>query len=241
MTRSAQKQRRRWRIYGGRDPGKVPAYPVSEAARYVKQPQRTVHNWVVGTKTSNPVILIADPDRRLLSFEDLLELHALSSIRREYEVRLPAIRSAMAYLRREFRSRHPLLEHELVTDRKSLLKEVAGKLVNLSHEGQMQMGELMKAYLERIERDSSGIPIRLFPYTRREQNPAAVHKAPRIVAINPLVQFGRPCIAGTRLRTDIIAERHHAGETVTELAEDYDRSPAEISEAILFEAEKEAA
>ena len=42
----------------------------------------------------------------------------------------------------------------------------------------------------------------------------------------------RPVITGTGLATEVIAERYKAGETVAELAKDYDRKEAEIEEAI---------
>ena len=47
---------------------------------------------------------------------------------------------------------------------------------------------------------------------------------------------GRPVIAGTGLATQVIFERYKAGESVRELAYDYERSDAEIEEAIRCEA-----
>jgi uncharacterized protein (DUF433 family) len=52
---------------------------------------------------------------------------------------------------------------------------------------------------------------------------------------DPRVQFGKPCLAGTRIPTSIIAERHGAGDSVEVLAEDYERSPQEIEAALRYE------
>ncbi len=93
------------------------------------------------------------------------------------------------------------------------------------------MRDLMKAALQRIHRDRQGVPIKLYPFTRT--NIAA--DAPSIVVIDPRVSAGRPVIVGTGLVTNILAERYKAGESVKELAQDYDRKEEEIEEAIRCE------
>jgi hypothetical protein len=55
------------------------------------------------------LIDFADPSRSLLSFMNLAELHMLGSIRRAHRVKLRAVRKAIGYLRKKFRSDHPLL------------------------------------------------------------------------------------------------------------------------------------
>lgn len=94
------------------------------------------------------------------------------------------------------------------------------------------MREVLEASLKRIERDTAGIPIKLYPFTRSE-----VHLAPKLVVIDPTLSFGRPVIAGTGLATEVIAERYKAGESVEDLVRDYGRPKAEIEEAIRCELE----
>ena len=55
------------------------------------------------------------------------------------------------------------------------------------------------------------------------------------VVIDPRIQFGRPCLTGTGITTSIIAERFAAGETIAEIAADYDREAADVEEAIRYE------
>ena len=105
-----------------------------------------------------------------------------------------------------------------------------GNLVNISQDGQIAMREVMSAALRRIDRDPRGVPVRLFPFTRN-----SISDAPTSVVIDPRLSAGRPVIAGTGIATEIVAERYKAGESVAELARDYERSGDEIEEAIRCE------
>jgi len=87
-------------------------------------------------------------------------MHVLGSIRRAHQVKLPAVRQAIDYLRRRFRSDHPLLERQMLTDGKDLFIEQYEHLVNISQDGQMEMRQIMAVYLKRLEWDRGGIPIR---------------------------------------------------------------------------------
>jgi uncharacterized protein (DUF433 family) len=61
------------------------------------------------------------------------------------------------------------------------------------------------------------------------------------VVIDPYVSFGRPVLTRSGLPTVVIAERYKAGESVDELADDYDRERLEIEEAIPCELQIKAA
>jgi len=58
---------------------------------------------------------------------------------------------------------------------------------------------------------------------------------PRVVVIDPEVSFGKPVLVGTGIPTSTVAERYKAGESVDDLAEDYDLERAKIEEAIRCE------
>ncbi len=118
----------------------------------------------------------------------------------------------------------------MMTDGKELFIDTYGNLVNVSRDGQMEMKGVMAVYLKRIERDRTGLPARLFPFSRERHE-----KSPRIISIDPRIHFGKPCIRGTRIPTSIIAERYVAGDSISLLAGDYDRQTEEIEEAIRYE------
>lgn len=119
------------------------------------------------------------------------------------------------------------------TDGTSLFVRKLGQLVEVSRDGQLAMQAILDAHLKRIERDETGLAIRLYPYTRKQ---AVGHAdAPKLVSINPRYAFGRAVITGSRVPTADIAGRFWAGDSLDELAAEYGRQTAEISEAIRCE------
>lgn len=226
------------------DPRDVPAYGIAEAAHYLRLNQATLRTWVVGRgyfakgeqQYWKPVIELPDPKLRALSFMNLIEAHVLSSIRRQHKVSFPAVRSALHYVREHHRSKHPLADREFETDGKDLFIEELGRTINASSKGQQVLREIMGRFLKRIERDTMGLAVRLFPYTRPSES-----EDTRLVVIDALVSFGRPVVAGTGIRTSVILDRFLAGDAPEQLAEDYGRSRAEIDEAIRWEKLQNAA
>lgn len=222
------------------DPRFLPAYTVGEAARYLRLPVQTLRSWAVGRtyptetgrKRSLPALSIAGKKPPMLSFVNVIEAYVLASITRDYDVPLQRVRRAIAFLQREFRSQHPLIERTLETDRRDLFIREAGRLINVTQEGQAAIGQILDLYLSRVDWDSTGTASRLFPFTGK-----AEPTAPKAVVIDPTVAFGKPVLAGTGVPTVIVAERFKAGESFAALAEDYGREPAEIQEAIRCELE----
>lgn len=224
-------------IFGGLKPIDIPRYTLPEAAHHLRLPTATVRSWIVGRKYPSakgqrlfrPIVVPADAKTPLLSFANLAELHALSSIRKVHEIKLENIRRAVNFLRTKTGSEHPLIDKEFLTDKKDLFIDQLGDVINVSQDGQLVF-RWLRIYLERIDRDEHGRPIRLFPFTATiEAN------SPRLVAIDPRLNFGKPCISGTDIPTSIIAERFEAGDTLDDLAVDYGRPKIEIEEAVRYE------
>ena len=220
-----------------------PVYALAEAAHYLRLPSSTVRAWCVGQRYYDaqrnphrfaPVIEIADRKAKRLSFINLVELFVLAAIRRKHEVGLPQVRKAVAYLKRRFPSPHPLADHKFHTNRVDLFAEKFGELLNLSREGQVEMKEMLLAHLRCVQRDSSGIPMKLYLIPR---NPRLdVTKGVRgAVVIDPRFGFGRPVLDGTGIRTDVVIERFSAGEKLEALAEDYGRPKEDLEEVLRCE------
>jgi len=228
----------------GQDLREFPSYIVSEAAHYLLMPQATLRSWAVGRyyptgtgkKFFHPVILLPDKKRALLSFINLVEAHVLDAIRREHQIPLDRVRIAIEYLQRQFGSKHPLAEQSFETDGLDLFVQKYSQLINVTKAGQLAIRDLLQAHLRRIDRDPKGLPIRLYPFTRKRDS-----EEPKSVVIDPLVSFGRPVLSGTGITTATVAERYKAGESVDQLAADYGRAALEIEEAIRCELELEAA
>jgi uncharacterized protein (DUF433 family) len=226
------------------DPRLVPAYTVAEAAHYLRMPEGTLRSWIVGrlypvagqSKRSRPLVHLDDPKKQYLSFINLVEAHVLAAIRRRHGVKLPKVRNALDYVRRQFRVEHPLINQAFQTDGLDLFVERYGKLINASREGQRAMKEIIGVYLKRIEWDAKGLPIKLYPFTRDTQAEAAPASDPRVVVMSPTISFGRLVIVGTGIPVSSIYERYKAGDSVADLARDFRLETSAIEEAIRCEA-----
>ena len=222
-------------IYGTSDPRDLPAYGIVEAAHYLGIPKSTLRAWAFGQRNSDgrdfrAIIVPADPKKRLLSFFNLVEAHVLDALRRKHEMPLQKVRRALEYLNRVDSGPHLLASKQFATVGLDLFVDNYGALLNLSMQGQIEIKELLVAYLKRVDRDARGLPIRLYPYTRRK-----TLEEPRAVVIDPTISFGRPVVSGTGIPTAVIADRYKAGESLQELASDYEVPPLQIEEAIRCE------
>lgn len=215
-----------------------PAYTMRDAARYLSTPYPTLRDWVRGFPRSNQKAIIHLPDEShcLLSFINLIEIHVLNAIRRNHGISFPKIRKALSFLEKHFPSKHPLADKSFTTDGLHLFIEEYGKLINISDDGQIAMQQVIQAYLDRVQRDSHGIPIRLYPFVRKID----IDDAKRII-IDPSISFGRPVLAGTGIPTSVIYERFVAGDSTPELASDYQVEQEKVEDAIRCEQAARAA
>ena len=104
----------------------------------------------------------------------------------------------------------------------------SGLVYDISRGGEKAAVEdVVKAYMQRIERDLNGLPAKLYPFSRSGEP-----DDPESILIDPRISFGRPVLSGINIPVDIIAERYKAGESVGELAGDYECDQEKIEEAI---------
>jgi uncharacterized protein (DUF433 family) len=225
-------------LYQGRDPRELPAYGVTEAAQYVHIPPATLRSWVIGRKypkqagvgSFEPLIKVADPQGIRLSFVNVVEAHVLRALRTQHSVELRAVRTAIAYAEKELKIERLLLSSELLTHAGDIFLDYYGGLLNLTRSGQLAIRLVLEAYLKRVDRDDRNIPIRLYPFL-----PGELANERRTVVIDPSISFGRPTVAGRGVTTSVLVRRVDAGESIEELAEDYDIPQQDVEEAILYE------
>jgi uncharacterized protein (DUF433 family) len=225
-------------IYGGIDPRDIPTYSIGDVARYLRIPSGTIRSWTVGRKypTANgscefkPLIKIRGFRPRLLSFTNLVEIHVLRAIRKHHKLQLDKVRTALDYIDEQFQLPHPLARERFRTDGVDLFIERYNSLVNTSKREQTELKDAFNAHLERIEPDDTGLAIKLYPFTRSEEE-----DNPHIVVIDPQISFGRLIIAGTGISTRVLADRYRAGDSIDDLAYDYDCERLSIEEAIRCE------
>jgi uncharacterized protein (DUF433 family) len=100
-----------------------------------------------------------------------------------------------------------------------------GKLVDAAHGGQAAIREVVENSLERVELDDRRLPLRLYPWRREPTEP-------RIIALDPRRAFGKPTVVGSAVQSETIIDRHRAGESVAQLAADYNL-PGDVIEGVL--------
>lgn len=213
-----------------------PAYGLAEASRYLKLPAATLRSWVAGRPCpkanavghSRPLIHPPKKQPLLLTFWNLIEAHVLRSLRTEHGVSIKAVRQALTYAEQTEQIDRLLLRKDLRTNAGKLLLDKYGELIDLSASGQLAMRKIFEKHLMRVEWDEWQFPVRLYPFVSDEADL-------RPIAIDPKIAFGRPVVLRAGVSTGIIEERIDAGETTADLADDYNLSPSEIEEAILYE------
>lgn len=229
-------------IYRGRDPREIPTYGIREASHLLKIPTATLRSWIrgrkypterFGTRKFEPLIMLPDADLPLLSFINLIEAHVLDAIRYKHKIPLPNVRSALEHLREKYRSRHPLAEFWFQQAGLDLIIDIAGQLENVTKKGQLEIRDWINAYLTRIERDPTGSAVALYPYLTR--HPHQVEGEPKLVLIDPRISFGKAILVTAGVPTAVVADRNSAGESISELADDYGCEAAEIRQAIQYE------
>lgn len=217
----------------------TPAYSFVEAAHYLNLPVSTLSSWFRGQsyrhndeiRRFQPVIRLDGEPGEGLSFLNLVEAHVLAAIRREHRIPLQKVRRALEYVERKLGLQRPLTNARFETDGVDLLVRELEKLVNVSQEGQLEIEPVIRTFLRRIKRDPAGVPIKLYPFTRKTVSDAE----PEPVEIDPRVAFGRPVLAGRGVPTAVLADRFKAGDSLADLAQDYDTSTQVIEEAIRCE------
>jgi uncharacterized protein (DUF433 family) len=217
------------------DRREFPRYSVSEVALYLHIPERTVRSWMYPRRTSGlngaeivsaPLIYPADGKGNRLSFYNLVEAHILKSTRTRDEVPMSEIRAAIDYAVPSG-DKHPLITREWLTEGRYLFEERFGNLLNASKQGQLAFSEVMSEYLSRIDRDTLKAPSALYPFVPNKPQS-------KVVTIRPGVSSGVPTITGTGISIPILFGRYIAGDSIEEMAEDYELPTEQVKDAIAY-------
>lgn len=222
-------------LYGDRDPRELPRYTYQEAARATDVPPTTIGAWIRGQTYAKkhsrgvfrPVIQRPDPNDTRLSFNNLLEIHALRALREYHEVKLETVRQALVLAKKHFDVPRLLISSQLKTSGGSLFLDSYFELVELSPVVQHSIRSVLKQYLQRVQFDDAP---RFFPIPRIPQN-----RDRELVLVSPLIAFGRPIIGRIGVSTEAIADRINAGEDKAAVIEDYGLREDEFDEALAYE------
>jgi uncharacterized protein (DUF433 family) len=201
----------------------LPAYQVAEAATYAKISPQTVAVW----HRIEAALLKRRDTRIALSYMQLIEVAVVAAFRKA-GIPMSRIRAARAYAAHELKSEYPFAEYRFKENGKHLFldsKQIAGvkenTVVQADQEGQLAW-ESVIGRLNEFEYDAPGIVLKWH---------VAGVSSP--IIIDPRISFGTPAIKGTP--TWIIRGRYNAGESDTDIAEDFGIEKDEVREALKFE------
>lgn len=137
---------------------------------------------------------------------------------------MQAIAEAEAVARRLTGDPDPLVTEPLWTFSSDIFLRVKDQLVAASKHGQLGM-EFLVEYLQPV---NHGL---IFGDDSR----AASWKPAESVLIDPAIQFGAPCIEGTRIQTEVVWEMRQAGDSCESLATMYGVDINKIRAAVAWE------
>jgi uncharacterized protein (DUF433 family) len=164
-----------------------------------------------------------------ISFLNLLELHILKGLRREFRLPLQRIRHALEQYKQTEYSEHPFLDPRLETDGIHLFLHDGEEYLNLNRPKQRGIPQILSTYLRRIDRLANG-ELQFFPFIVGEDA-----QEPRSIQMSPNIAFGRPVLARTGIATDVIAGRFRARDSIADLAEEYGVEAAMIEDVVRWE------
>jgi len=206
----------------------VPAYRVTEAARYAHTSKQTISNWqrIHGNRAG---VISKRDEREGLSYLQLIELGVVAAMRNS-GVKLERIREAREYLRSEFESEFPFAHYRFKTDGKTLFMHYdqlvqtdKDKLLALNENGQLAWNEILSGLLHEFEYDTDiGTVLRWR---------VGGYDSP--VRLDPRIAFGAPHVSGTA--TWVLRERWKSGEGLADIAEDYNLATTLVVAALEFE------
>ena len=187
------------------------------------------HSWYPPTEERRTMPLMTPHSGRkeAASFVDLLEVATIGRLIKQ-GFSYKRIRKIEEYCRIYLKRPRPLVTEEFKVYGRDIFVEASqGVLLNVGYGAGMQAWEeVLDPFLEDVEYENELVR-RWWPMTKKVG-----------VVIDPEYGFGLPVVAGTGIRTEIIAERDVAGDSIEEITYDFGVTPVQIKDALFYEREK---
>ena len=203
-------------------------YDVPEVARYLKAATNGSEVYPVdSTKLirwirrglASPDLIDIPGAELLITFEDLVSMRVIAALRAA-GVSWPAIKRGEQWLRNETGSRRPFATEVIWAGQGQVFSDWTDLLLSASLNGQTAF-EMLRRYL---------IPIHGLKFNDTSQLATSWEPITNVL-LEPQVQFGAPCIKGTRIPTRTIAGMIEAGDTVEWVAEAFQLTQSEVKAA----------
>lgn len=215
----------------------APLYSFSDADRLAGVSRGTSKRWLAGytyrmpsgERRESPAI--RSPQRgtsEAVSFLDLLEIVAIAGLK-ERGFSLPEVRRVVSNCQELFDDPYPLSNRDFKVDGRDVFVSRDGRLYDvLQRRGAIAWDEILGPFLETLDYEGSQAS-RWWPLGRA-----------KAVVVDPAYGYGLPVIHDSGVRTEIIRERIEAGDSIDQVAYDFNVEPRDIEEAIRFELRRAA-
>ncbi len=208
-------------------------YDVPEVARYIKASDvgnafcsvssAKLLRWIRRGVASPDLVGVAGTEL-LIAFEDLVSMRVITALR-SVGVKWSEIDRTEGWLRNETGHERPFATEYLWTGQGDIFVDWTERLLSASRNGQLAL-ELLKDYL---------IPVHGLVFG--EESKVAVSWEPMTgIVLEPAVQFGSPCVKGTRIPARTISGMIEAGDSIEWVAQSYGLSTDEVEAACDWEA-----
>lgn len=187
------------------------------------------HFWYEDERREMPPMTPTAEAKDAVSFVDLMEVAAIGKlIKRDFG--LKRIRKINLTAQLYLQTRQPLVTETFkVKGRNIFIDAGFGILVNVGRDAGMQAwDEVLNPFLDTVEYEGE-IARRWWPLGKDVR-----------VLVDPDYGFGLPVVEGVGVRTEIIAERCEAQDSIDEISYDFGVTPEQIDDALLWERRNDA-
>lgn len=186
---------------------------------------RSLIRWIrVGL--SSPDLMQVSGRELLISFEDLISMRVIALLH-ALGVTWPRIHRAEQWLRERTGYPRPFAVERVWTETVDVFADFPEGFIAASHHGQLALKGLIGQYLQPVS-DMTFIP-------HNGVNVASTWTPHADVIINPQIQFGEPCIQGTRIRTRILWQMWKGGDTLPYLVRAFNLTQQQVEHALEWE------
>jgi len=213
-------------------------YELSEAGRYLyvttmNNPPRysTLHRWVRSGLPSADAKSAPTKDF-YLTFEDLISLRMVVALRTA-GFSLQHVRNVHKWLQGATGYQRPFALRDLWVSDTDIFVEM-NDLLSATRKGQYAMN-IIKRWLTQIRRPIDSSLDLTFKETDNKKEVASSWTPITYVVLDPLVQFGSPCLAETRIPTRAVWSMYIGGDKAATIAKDYGVPLAKVEASINWE------
>lgn len=199
-------------------------------ARDVNLPKEHIHSrnlirWIkIGL--SSPELTNVSGKELIISFEDLISMRVVS-ILRALGVKWSKIHQAENWLRKETGYPRPFAIERVWAETSEVFAEFQNDFIAASRGGQLAFAALLEQHLISVHD--------MIFVSHNSVKVADAWRPHDDVLINPRIQFGEPCIEGTRIRTRIVNESLTGGDSIPYLMRSFNLSEYQINHAVEWE------